>query len=359
MDNNGQELVKITTTTQLRSYLESIQSTVNADTMIAYAVSAQLRVLEMIQTVTLTSSVFDLFIEALHHAVQKANDEERIDIQRKAAVMVNSFFFFLEARTQMKIIELKKELEKIENEEIELCKNLIKQACGLLSESSAALLQKSIPGIKFVVNLFADLAEKTENGRGFFNDLIDFFFQSSWERSLERRSKEEKARKNLSALWPEFYDFMELSFEKLNRYKELFGKSIVLRELVARYKNKLIEHQKKRIVSPRKPPKMAPWIRIPEQPDKPRKPRQPQKKGVFDFSYRGRLKNWEEKCQALENDYETRCVEWEEECLEIEKAYEKEYPELKAKYEEKYRLYEEKINALNNYYSNLETAFSI
>ena len=99
MSAKNTELVEVKSLTQLQNVLMPLQASGTPNEMIAHALTAQLRVLEMIKGIELTASAFDLFMESVYLAVTKTPDEAaRGDIQKKASAMIQSLFFFIEVK---------------------------------------------------------------------------------------------------------------------------------------------------------------------------------------------------------------------------------------------------------------------
>jgi hypothetical protein len=214
---------EVSTIPQLKDQLIAMRDAENSDAMLTYAVEAQLQVLDVLNSPAMTSSCFDLMIESLHKALQITPDEQqKKELQNRAAIMAQNMIFFMEAKLRYE-----------ENKHSEQGKALLKKGCSLLAESASGILTGGIKsGVKVMSGkLFNDLVQED----GFFSMLFDFV------------TKEERMKKNNK----EFDDFIVGFFGKLDRYRNIFGKSILLAELVHRYKGRLIERQK--IYEPEQP----------------------------------------------------------------------------------------------------------
>jgi len=214
-------LGNVSTIPELSDFLTDLKSKQDGESALAYALKAQLQVLAVVQHPELSSSPFDLMLESLKVAVQKAeNEKQKTDFQQKAAVMTNSMVFFMEAKLYYEGDKWKKEGQDI-----------LKEACGMLAESACDLaLTAATGGIlgapsiakKLGASLFKNILD---NRGGFFNRISDWFNKAE----------------NLTAYQAEFYSFLESAFDKLTKYKNLFGSSSILRNLVLNHKDALKE----------------------------------------------------------------------------------------------------------------------
>ena len=209
---------KISTIPELSDYLTELQSKQDSESALAYAIKAQLQVITVVTHPNLSSSPFDLMLESLKVAVQKSRNEfEKTEFQRKAAVMVNSMVFFMEAKFYYDGDKWKKEGQ-----------DLLKEACGMLADSACSIAGMAMTGgvtaplvaKKLGASLFDSIIS---NRGGFITRVIDFFSKAG----------------RLAKYQAEFYSFLESTFEKLLRYQKLFGSSSILRNLVLKHKDAL------------------------------------------------------------------------------------------------------------------------
>ena len=202
------------TVDNLSYVLTELRNQESSDSALAYALNAQLQVLGAINSPGLSISLYDLMIDSLKMAIQKArNWQEKEEYQRCAAIMTNSMVFFLHAK-------LCWEGDRWSEQGIALLRN----ACNLVADSSTVLIAKTTKTP--VVNnglgnrMFYSL---TSNTNGFFDDLIDWFIKGF--RIDKYRS--------------EFHNFLLQLFEKLERYRDIYGRQVLLCELIYRYKDTL------------------------------------------------------------------------------------------------------------------------
>ena len=203
---------------ELSDILTELKNKQDNESALAYAIKAQLQVLTVISHPKMTDSPFDLMLESLKTAVQRANSEqEKSTYQQKAAIMINSMIFFMEAKLHFDKDKWDKEGQDI-----------LKTACEMLADSAVAVMSMTATAgasAKVVVpKLGAKLFDSMiENKGGFLKKIIDWFSDGE----------------NLKVYQNEFYSFLELTFEKLLRYKNLFGSSTILRNLILNYKDEI------------------------------------------------------------------------------------------------------------------------
>jgi BarA-like signal transduction histidine kinase len=218
-DEPANALMKIKTVKQLSAYLTTVKNAQDSDSALAAALNAQLQVLSIINSPLLTLSAYDLILESLNSAVEKAeNAQQKKEFQRNAAIMTNSIIFFLDARLYW-------ENDKWNQEGLEL----LKKGCMLVSESTIALLQmlvKTGTGVgmlsdKLGMQMYTNLIRNTGD---FFAKLFDFL------------GKEKRINKYRE----EFYSFLLYVFDKFQRYRDVYGAQVLLTELILRYKDTLV-----------------------------------------------------------------------------------------------------------------------
>ena len=204
--------IKVDTIPQLKDQLIAMREAKDNDSALTYAVEAQLQVLDVLNSPAMTSSCFDLMIESLHKALQRTPDEQqKKELQERAAIMTQNIIFFMEAKLRYE-----------EDKHSEQAKTLMKKGCSLLAESASGIMTGGISGGVKVMG--GKLYENMMQDDGFFSMLFDFV------------TKKQRLEKNNM----EFNAFIIDFFGKLDRYRTIFGKSILLSELVHRYKDRLI-----------------------------------------------------------------------------------------------------------------------
>ena len=206
-DDNSYEIISIP---KLEDFLVSLKDKEN-ETALSYAIQAQLKVLEVIQSPEITISIFDLFLELLDTSIKLTENKiQKNIIQQKSAVMINSMVFFMEAKI---CYENKKWTEE--------GLDLLKQGCNMLADSIPVIANMVITKGKSIAVDGKQLYDNLLQDRTFLNRIISYF-------SGEQEKKVRKMKKD-------FRIFMLDLLNKLCIYKELFGRSILLAELFKRY----------------------------------------------------------------------------------------------------------------------------
>ena len=207
--------LEITTVDDLSSVLMELKNQESSDSALAYAVNAQLQVLGVINSPGLSSSAYDLMFDSLKTAIQKAEtQQEKEEYQRSAAIMTNSMVFFLHAKLYW-------ENNKWSDQGIAL----LKTACNLVADSSATLISHGA-NIAISRNLGEEMfADMTANKNDFFDKLIDWFGKG----------------KRVEQYRGEFHVFLLRLFDKLEKYRDIYGYQALLSELVLRYKDEVAD----------------------------------------------------------------------------------------------------------------------
>lgn len=208
--------VEIETVDDLSGVLTDVKNQESSDSALAHALDAQLQVLAVISSPGLSASAYDLMFDSLKSAVQKAQTEkEKEEYQRCAAVMTNSMVFFLHAKLYWENDKWSKEGQE-----------LLKNACNLVVDSSVALLKIKTGAIMLEGNAAAQMFENLiANAGGLLNRVIDWFGKGD---RIEQYANE-------------FQLFLVSLFDKLAKYKKIYGDQVLLSELVLRYKDDLLE----------------------------------------------------------------------------------------------------------------------
>ena len=203
---------EIGTVPELSNQLIAIKN-MEGETALSHAIQAQLGVLQVISNPKLCESTVDLMLESLSTAISIAvNDSQARMIQQKTAIMFNSMFFIMEAK-----ILFEYESNKKENLE------LLKQGCSMLVDSASSIASLSGGGVALIIN-GAMLLENIKQNRDFFDKFIGFV--ANWLLG----TGEDNHKKMLSA----FHKFSKSTRSKLKKYRDLFGQSIVIDELIKR-----------------------------------------------------------------------------------------------------------------------------
>ena len=213
------EIQNVNTIPELSDFLTELKNQQSGESALAYALQAQLQVLEVVRRMKITSIPFDIMLESLETAVEKAdNEREKSEFRQQAAVMVNCMVCFMEVKLDYRKPEW--------NEE---GRTRLKEACEMLAESACAIAGMAATGGAASGDVAKKLAATLLNS--ILSNKDDFC-----TRTTDWFSKKNR----LAGYKSDFYTFLESAFDKLMKYRDLFGQSPVLRNLVLRYKDELI-----------------------------------------------------------------------------------------------------------------------
>ncbi|MCD7976423.1 MAG: hypothetical protein LUG51_04445 [Tannerellaceae bacterium] len=196
-------------------------SSENSQTAISSAIKAQLEVLKFVEHPEMYESTFDTMIEYLDYALQIAEEKEKKDLQRKAAVMINSMIFFIRAKHTFEANKNEEEGER-----------LLLQASDMLADSINEFIQNIESGDEpqeALIFTGTELAKalflkKNQSGKTLFSSFIGYIYTDN------KLAKQED----------DLYVLIASIIEKINRNKEIFGQSRLLAEFVLRYKDELV-----------------------------------------------------------------------------------------------------------------------
>ncbi len=229
------QLAECKTPIDVADYLLAIEKQSNAEVLI-YTIKAQLQTLQIINGYKLSASVVDLFFQNLHRALKLCgNEEEKAGLRARMAIMLNSMVFFMQA----KIIFL-------EDKASEDGRDLLKQGCVMLAEAvaeTAADAEREKVSKSIVENMRDGVVDMATGGEAYAAKLAMQLFKNLtktknlpfFKRLIDRKGKLEEIEKQQY----EFELFLENTFHKISRYRNLLGKSIIMAELVRRHTDKL------------------------------------------------------------------------------------------------------------------------
>ncbi|GHU73796.1 hypothetical protein FACS189450_14150 [Spirochaetia bacterium] len=195
---------------------KNIDNSIDKGTALSHAVTAQLQLLKAIDSKTLSLNLFNLMIESLYQALKISNDEGQNEfLQHKASLMVSSFISFKEAKWRFDTKKDKDEAEKT-----------LQQACEMLAETAGAIAAAYTGNVGLLKISVQEVVKSLTKEKGFFGKFLDIITGKADEKAMKKKD--------------EHYSFLESAFEKLYKYRALFGKSSVLAELASDYKDEII-----------------------------------------------------------------------------------------------------------------------
>lgn len=206
-----QEVV-IETPEQLERYLYSLQD--GASASVAAALKAQLEVVRLVKTGKLITTPIDSMLQMLLDAKRTAKDEEeKLQLERQFATMIQNYIFFYDAGIQYKMGKLREDKWKLYNEAVDLLTNSAEELAKQVIKSKLELF-KSVGKIVFKNFM------KSENEEPAFMKKVLSWFQSEEDLSIKNK---------------EFHHALYLIFQKMGKYHEILGKDLRLAGLITDY----------------------------------------------------------------------------------------------------------------------------
>jgi len=148
-------------------------------------------------------------LQSLSDAMEEVdNNRELRSIQKRAALMTNNMIFFFEAYLSFKEDKHSKEGQALLGK---ACETLATTANGIFDEIRNNPINLGILPVVSGKQLLLNIIKE-----GWFNKILDFIFKA----------------KRMEELWNSYYDFLISVVDKLKRYKHLFGRSLVLAEMI-------------------------------------------------------------------------------------------------------------------------------
>lgn len=222
---------------ELERYLETLA--LQANDSVEAALKAQLQVVRYVQTPRLTDSTFDLLLENIKHALRYAETPRESErIREQAAVMVNNYIFFMDAKLQYEKESYRREEKKL----LEQKWDLLQEGCEMLAQSVAevismtrgatpaqrALLQEAIKK-----SLTKVLTPQDNQAEGWFRRILNWWKR---ERIVEAQQEAWEERQG------EFLQTLHALTLKLNKQRAMLGTSDIIAGLIRRYANDMTRH---------------------------------------------------------------------------------------------------------------------
>jgi len=224
-----QNQAEITDLDQLETKLKSFLDIASAEEenygkVLVNSLKAQLEVVHAVKNPTMCKSAFDIMIQTLYDAAEELGDGAELrNIQKRAAMMTSNMIFFFDA-----YLCYQKDKRSKEGQE------LFKKACVMLADTANGVFQEAVKNPALVVktkglSLLKVAGDKIHESfvkrGGLIDSIVDFL-------SSGKRLEEFKANYN---------EFILSVVEKIERYKHLFGESVILAELINNKKKTILE----------------------------------------------------------------------------------------------------------------------
>ena len=206
---------------QLEGVLNPINIGEQHDKALTKAIESQLKILAVIKTPTLLGQTYNLILSAINDSITLAQTkEEKENYQRNAGLMLHSLVFFQEAQLSYEENNHNKESEQLLDMAVNELQESVTSVALCAITGGGAVAAKKI-ATKIVI-------EKACTGIKDSNFIKHFFKYLFKKKQLEQQRKE-------------FYHFLIIAFDKLNRYHDNFGDNqLLLAEMINDYRDKLI-----------------------------------------------------------------------------------------------------------------------
>ncbi|MFJ1383241.1 hypothetical protein ACILD6_04195 [Capnocytophaga canimorsus] len=204
------QIKEVKTPEEIKYLLQVAQQ--GASQSLSAALKAQLEVLNYVSSPKLLDSSFDLLFANLNKSLKFAQPFEIENIREKTQLIVHNYIFFLQAK-----LDYQTECNKKQRREI-----LVETTEKVLSLAEDFLREGKSLDDDSTVNK-KDIAESIvkQFDKNFLTKVWEFVF-----------GKEDTTQKTV-----EFYQTLSLLFRKLGRHSKMIGESIILSELIERYKD--------------------------------------------------------------------------------------------------------------------------
>ncbi len=186
----------------------------NVSNALTYAIQSQLTVINSIYKANLLTSSVDLILENLRLSISKCTDDnEKQEIQNIYAATLSSLVFFSEAKIYYE-----------EKKWAEDGKEVLKQGCEMLTSAINKIIEMYGTDSPF------KLQSPATTNKDFIENLFERIFLADKTDQIRNMRKE-------------FYTFVHSLVQRLEKYSDLFGKSLVLVGLIDRYMEFLISYE--------------------------------------------------------------------------------------------------------------------
>lgn len=222
---------KLNNLTELSTFLTTVSDSNKQDDQLSFVIKTQLEVIQSLNSIKMASFAIDNVIDLLKEKIDYTTDEkEKSYYQVQASTMIQSIFLFARAR-----------LHILANERKEATLKLIEQGIGILEKTTTAifdagktaLIDSGTLGInkitfgdsikKSIISAVSNRKSNEKPSRSFLGKIAD--------RKIAKRALEDAEDE---------YEELVLSFsEKAIEYRELFGNSVVFKELLQYYHQKI------------------------------------------------------------------------------------------------------------------------
>lgn len=204
---------EITTIEEFKNFLRELQS--NASTSVEAALKAQLLMIQYVESSTLSDSAFDLLIENLRKALKYADSPTEKEILReKTQLIFHNYIFFLDAKLKY------------------MADDRDKAARELLLQASEQIFDVAVSIVSLATAIKSGSISSKINSQSLAAQLTKTFDRNFIQKICAYFSKTD----NLINKYFELYRTISLAFNKLERHRKVIGKSLIISELIYRWR---------------------------------------------------------------------------------------------------------------------------
>jgi hypothetical protein len=208
---------EITTIEEFKNFLRELQS--NASTSVEAALKAQLLMIQYVESSTLSDSAFDLLIENLRKALKYADSPTEKEILReKTQLIFHNYIFFLDAKLKY------------------MADDRDKAARELLLQASEQIFDVAVSIVSLATAVKSGSIFSKINSQSLAAQLTKTFDRNFIQKICAYFSKTD----NLINKYFELYRTLHLTFNKLERHRKVIGKSLIISELIYRWRGILV-----------------------------------------------------------------------------------------------------------------------
>ena len=212
------QVEKIDSLEKMDSFLSSLQ--MSASRSIAEALKAQLAVIRFVSSPSLVDTTLDTLILNLKKSLDGANsDDERNQLRELFSLMILNYIFFFDARLQYAI-----------NDNQKRGRSLLEEAGKQLAKTTTQVVTMAASGIVGTIDvaqvIIENLFVETEEKQSFFQKVIDWVSHND---KIASRKKE-------------FYQTLYKMIQRLNKYREWIGPSMLIEGVIERYADDIADY---------------------------------------------------------------------------------------------------------------------